>query len=63
MTNEDRARSAASEWCRCSKCDGIARNILKVGLRCDKYKLHVCRKFYDGYHTALIALNQITNNK
>ena len=62
MTNEDRARSAASDWCRCSKCDGIARNILKVGLRCDKYKLHTCRKFYDGYNAALIALNQLTNN-
>ena len=61
MTNEERARAAASDWCRCFKCDGIARNLISenkpaVEFKCDKNNLHTCLKFYNGYRTALIAL-------
>ena len=47
------ARNAASIWCRCFKCDGI---INATSSKCDKEKLLTCRKWYDGYKTALLAL-------
>lgn len=47
------ARNAASIWCRCFKCDGI---INATSSKCDKEKLLTCRKWYDGYRTALLAL-------
>lgn len=62
MTKEQRARNAASQWCRCFKCDGVARNLISenepaVRFKCDKDKLHTCLKWYNGYRTALMALN------
>lgn len=61
MTNEEKARAAATTWCRCYKCDGIACNLISenqsaVTFKCDKSKLKTCHKWYDGYRTALIAL-------
>jgi hypothetical protein len=47
------ARNAASIWCRCFKCDGI---INATSSKCNKEKLLTCRKWYDGYRTALLAL-------
>ena len=47
------ARAAATEWCRCWKCDGVVRH---SGSKCDKAKLLTCHKWYDGYRTALLAL-------
>ena len=49
------AASAASEWCRCFKCDGI---INETGDRCDKKNNVTCLKYRDGYKTALIALEK-----
>lgn len=45
------AKNAANIWCRCFKCDGII-------YKCDKDKLLTCHKWYDGYRTALIALEE-----
>ena len=53
------ARNAANIWCRCFKCDGIIRNTHD---KCDKEKLLTCHKWYDGYRTALIALEEININ-
>ena len=58
MTREQRERiaaSAASDWCRCFKCDGI---INETGTPCDKPSGVTCIKFRDGYKTALIALEK-----
>lgn len=57
MTTEEReriARSAASDWCRCFKCDGF---INETGEKCAKPGA-TCWKWYDGYKTALIALEK-----
>ena len=48
------ARNAASGWCRCFKCDGIIR---ETKGKCNKDKLLTCHQWYDGYRTALMALN------
>jgi len=48
------ARNAASTWCMCFECDGIVRTTHNW---CDKKKLMTCHQWYDGYRTALIALN------
>ena len=58
MTREQRERiaaSAASDWCRCFKCDGI---INETGTPCDEPSGVTCIKFRDGYKTALIALEK-----
>ena len=47
------ARNAASEWCRCFKCDGLIR---ENHLQCDKKSLTTCLQWYHGYRTALLAL-------
>ena len=47
------ARNAASEWCRCYKCDGIIRT---SNSQCNKEDMTVCMQFYHGYRTALLAL-------
>lgn len=47
------ARNAASTWSRCFKCDKIIRD---TNAKCDKGKLIVCHQWYDGYRTALLAL-------
>lgn len=67
MTNEEIARNAASQWCRCYKCDGIARNLISenepaVKFKCEKDKLQTCQKWYDGYRTALMALSTEKQN-
>lgn len=61
-TKEDIARNAASVWCRCFKCDQIIRD---TQTRCNKDNLIVCRAWYDGYRTALLALGDedVTINK
>ena len=53
------ARNAANIWCRCFKCDGIIRN---THGKCNKEKLLTCHNWYDGYRTALIALEEININ-
>lgn len=52
---EQIARNAASTWCRCYKCDGIVN---ATGFKCDKKKQATCRKWYDGYRTAMLALGE-----
>lgn len=57
MSREEKeqiARSAASEWCHCFKCDGIVND---TGLKCEKPG-GACLKWYDGYRTAMIALGK-----
>ena len=53
LTKDQAARNAASTWCRCYKCDGIING---TGSKCQKEKLITCRKWYDGYRTALLVL-------
>lgn len=47
------ARGAATEWCRCFKCNGIVRD---TNEKCDKDKLLTCLQWYHGYRTAILAL-------
>ena len=47
------ARNAASQWCRCFKCDCIVNDTQE---ECDKQNLMTCHKWYDGYRTSLLAL-------
>ena len=47
------AVNAANEWCRCFKCDG---RVNATGCACEKDKRLTCHKWYDGYRTALLAL-------
>ena len=58
MTNKELkekiARSAATEWCRCFKCNGIIRD---TNDECEPDKLLTCHQWYDGYRTALLALS------
>ena len=55
MTDKEKiARSAASTWCRCFKCDGIVNSTHQ---KCEQDKLLTCHKWYDGYRTALLAIN------
>jgi hypothetical protein len=42
-------------WCRCFKCDG---KVNATGCTCEKDKMLTCRKWYDGYRTALLALSE-----
>ena len=53
---ESIARNAASTWCRCFKCDGI---INETGQKCDKANLYTCRKWYNGYRTAILAVTDL----
>ena len=62
MTNEEKAKIAATTFCRCHKCDKIAHNVISeyepaVTFKCDKSKLKTCLQWYYGYRTALMALN------
>ena len=47
------AVNAANEWCRCFKCDGMVN---ATGCACEKDKRLTCHKWYDGYRTVLLAL-------
>ena len=49
------AISAANIWCRCFKCDG---KVNATGYICDQDKKLTCHKWYDGYRTAMLALNE-----
>lgn len=49
------AASAAADWSRCFKCDKIVN---ETGQKCDK-PTRACWKWYDGYKTALIALDKV----
>ena len=53
-TKEEIARSAATVWCRCWKCDGIRND---TGSVCSKPNC-TCRQWYDGYRTTKIALDK-----
>ncbi len=55
------ARNAADMWCRCYKCDKIVRD---TNTNCDKDRLFTCHQWYNGYRTALLALedDRITVN-
>lgn len=53
-TNEEIAKSAANDWCRCFKCDEMVHDIDPCYM-CKKPN-KTCQKWYDGYRTALIAL-------
>lgn len=46
-------RNAASTWCRCFKCDGELR---EINSKRDKETLHTCPAWYNGFRTALLAL-------
>ena len=47
------AVNAANEWCRCFKCDG---RVNATGCACEKDNLLTCLNWYNGYRTALLAL-------
>ena len=52
------AVNAANEWCRCFKCNG---RVNATGCACEKDKRLTCHKWYDGYRTALLALEEAEN--
>ena len=52
------AVNAANEWCRCFKCDV---RVNATGYACEKDKRLTCHKWYDGYRTALLALEEAEN--
>lgn len=47
------AVNAANDWCRCFKCDG---RVNATCCTCEKDKRLTCHKWYDGYRTAVLAL-------
>ena len=55
-TKEEIARSAANEWCRCFKCDGVVHDKGEPFYKC-KQPCETCRKWYDAYRGALLALD------
>lgn len=55
VVKEAIARSAASVWCRCYKCDGIVN---ETGLKCEKPD-RACLKWFDAYKGALIAIHNL----
>lgn len=55
-TNDDIARNAASKWCRCFNCDCVVRD-KEPYYQCQKPH-RTCGAWYDGYRTALIALDR-----
>ena len=55
VVKEAIARSAASVWCRCYKCDGIVN---ETGIKCEKPD-RACWKWYDAYKGALIAIDKL----
>ena len=55
VVKETIARSAASVWCRCYKCDGIVN---ETGLKCEKPE-RACQKWFDAYKGALIAIDKL----
>lgn len=55
VVKEAIARSAASVWCRCYKCDGIVN---ETGLKCEKPD-GACQKWFDAYKGALIAIDKL----
>lgn len=65
--NEEIAKAAANEWCRCYKCDGIVRNLISenspyITFECNKDEYATCLKWRDSYRASLIALNMKENN-
>ena len=50
---ERKARNAAVEWCRCFKCNGTVN---ETGEKCDWDHFRTCLKWYNGYRTAMLAL-------
>lgn len=59
---EQIAVNAANMWCRCFKCDGV---VMPSCSKCEKEKRLTCHKWYDGYRTALLALedDKVTINE
>lgn len=55
VVKEAIARSAASAWCRCYKCDGIVN---ETGIKCEKPD-GACQKWFDAYKGALIAIDKL----
>lgn len=55
ITEEDRdkyAMAAASQHCRCFKCDGVRNDTLE---KCGPKPCNVCPERYAGYWTARLA--------
>ena len=57
MTNEEKEKMSATEFCRCYKCDKIEHNVISeyepaVTFKWDKSKLKTCLQLYYGYRTA-----------
>lgn len=53
---EDIAHQASAEYSRCSECNGICKD---TATNCDKSRLYVCPPYWNGYHTALIAMKHL----
>ncbi|MBP5725260.1 MAG: hypothetical protein J6X18_17005 [Bacteroidales bacterium] len=53
---EEIAANAASTYCRCSQCKGINPD---MGTKCCKERSLTCNRYFIGYETALIALEQM----
>ena len=53
---EEIAANAAETYCRCSNCNGVNPD---MGTNCCKERSLTCNRYFIGYETALIALEQM----
>ena len=50
------AHEAASQHSRCANCNGICPD---TATNCDKSRMYVCPMYWNGYYTALDALERL----
>lgn len=50
------AHEAASQHSRCANCNGICPD---TATNCDKSRMYVCPTYWNGYYTALDALERL----
>ena len=50
------AHEAASTYCRCSRCNGVNPDMVT---NCCKERSLTCNRYFIGYETALIALEEM----
>lgn len=50
------AHEAASQYSRCENCNGICQD---TATNCDKSRMYVCPTYWNGYYTALDAMERL----
>lgn len=53
------AHEAASQHSRCANCNGICPD---TATNCDKSRMYVCPTYWNGYYTALDAMERLMKN-